>query len=70
MGYVCVLYRYKGKSYSAKVELCRTSEQVDEFCRSVCVKLECCPNLVSPRSLTDQRCPDNCEHLSKTKFSE
>ena len=65
-----VYCRYKGKSYSAKVEICRTSDQVDEFCRAVCMKLECCPNLVSPRCLTDAQCPDNCTHLSKTKFSK
>ena len=62
--------RYKGKSYSAKVEICRTGDQVEEFCRKICVKLECCPNLVSPRCLTaGVACPDNCGHLSKTKFS-
>jgi len=52
------------------VDICRTGDQVEEFCRRVCVKLECCPNLVSPLCLADVPCPDNCRHLSKTKFSK
>lgn len=61
--------RYKGKSYRAKVEICKTRDQVEEFCRQICIKLECCPNLFSLVHVGDH-CPSNCWQLTKTKYSE
>ena len=61
--------RYKGKSYRAIVEVCRTTGQLEAFCRAVCIKLECCPNIISPHNINGQ-CPENCNQQTKTKYSE
>lgn len=60
--------KYKGKSYRAVVELCRNIKQLDEFCRQICIKLECCPNLIS-RHCIDDDCPENCSQHTKTKYT-
>ncbi|XP_071982851.1 scm-like with four MBT domains protein 1 isoform X2 [Engystomops pustulosus] len=60
--------KYKGKTYRATVELVRTSDQVSEFCRKTCIKLECCPNLFGPLMVVDQ-CSENCSVLTKTKYT-
>ncbi|ESO90521.1 hypothetical protein LOTGIDRAFT_164109 [Lottia gigantea] len=59
---------YKGKSYRAIVEICRVNGQLEDFCRQICIKLECCPNLISPYFIDDQ-CPENCAQLTKTKYT-
>ncbi|KTG06100.1 hypothetical protein cypCar_00013052, partial [Cyprinus carpio] len=61
--------KYKGKSYRATVEIVRTADQVADFCRKTCIKLECCPNLFGPRMVLE-RCSENCSVLTKTKYSE
>ncbi|XP_064633870.1 scm-like with four MBT domains protein 1 isoform X2 [Lineus longissimus] len=61
--------KYKGKSYRATVELCKSADQIEEFCRQVCIKLECCPNLFSPH-FVDSQCPENCSQLTKTKYTQ
>uniref|UniRef100_A0A8C9SJ20 Scm like with four mbt domains 1 n=1 Tax=Scleropages formosus TaxID=113540 RepID=A0A8C9SJ20_SCLFO len=60
--------KYKGKSYRATVGVARTADQVAEFCRRTCVKLECCPNLFGPRMVLE-RCSENCAVLTKTKYT-
>ncbi|KAM4722828.1 scm-like with four MBT domains protein 1 [Rhinophrynus dorsalis] len=60
--------KYKGKTYRATVELVRTSDQVLEFCRKTCIRLECCPNLFGPLMVQDQ-CSENCSVLTKTKYT-
>ncbi|XP_075064691.1 scm-like with four MBT domains protein 2 isoform X2 [Mixophyes fleayi] len=60
--------KYKGKTYRATVKIVRTSDQVTDFCRKVCGKLECCPNLVSSLLITDV-CPENCSVHTKTKYT-
>ncbi|XP_066448197.1 scm-like with four MBT domains protein 2 isoform X1 [Eleutherodactylus coqui] len=60
--------KYKGKTYRATVKIVRTSDQVADFCRKVCTKLECCPNLFSPLLVTDV-CPENCSIHTKTKYT-
>ncbi|KAG8436263.1 hypothetical protein GDO86_007386 [Hymenochirus boettgeri] len=60
--------KYKGKTYRSTVELVRTSDQVPEFCRKTCIKLECCPNLFGPLMVLDQ-CSENCSVLTKTKYT-
>lgn len=62
-------FRYKGKSYRATVEICRSTDQIEEFCRQICIRLECCPNMFSPHYVNDS-CPENCSQLTKTKYSE
>lgn len=62
-------FRYKNKSYRAMVEICRTTSQLEDYCRQVCIKLECCPNLISPHFVGDN-CPEHCSQLTKTKYSE
>jgi hypothetical protein len=61
--------RYKGKSYRAAVEICRNINDLEDFCRHVCKKLECCPNLISPNRY-EEICPENCDQLTKTKYSK
>ncbi|KAL5013685.1 hypothetical protein ScPMuIL_007955 [Solemya velum] len=60
--------KYKGKSYRATVEICRSTDQLEEFCRQVCIRLECCPYLFSPH-LVENDCPENCSQLTKTKYT-
>ncbi|RXM92659.1 Scm-like with four MBT domains protein 1 [Acipenser ruthenus] len=60
--------KYKGKSYRATVEIVRTADQVPDFCRKTCIKLECCPNLFGPR-MALERCSENCSGLTKTKYT-
>uniref|UniRef100_A0A8D0G6W2 Scm like with four mbt domains 2 n=1 Tax=Sphenodon punctatus TaxID=8508 RepID=A0A8D0G6W2_SPHPU len=60
--------KYRGKTYRATVKIVRTSDQVPDFCRRVCAKLECCPNLFSPVPITEA-CPENCSIHTKTKYT-
>ncbi|KAF7253880.1 Scm-like with four MBT domains protein 2 [Varanus komodoensis] len=60
--------KYRGKTYRATVKIVRTSDQVLDFCRRVCAKLECCPNLFSPVPVTEA-CPENCSVHTKTKYT-
>ncbi|KAI4874651.1 hypothetical protein NFI96_031141, partial [Prochilodus magdalenae] len=59
---------YKGKSYRSSVQIVRLAEQVSDFCRSVCVRLQCCPNLFGPTLVSDN-CPENCSVYTKTKYT-
>lgn len=61
--------KYKGKTYRATVETVRSSGEVGAFCRSICEKLECCPNLFGPTSFGENSCPDKCSGLTKTKYT-
>lgn len=58
--------KYKQKSYRAMIETIRNSDKVKEYCRSICTKLQCCPNLFGPDFFGDN-CPENCYTLTKTK---
>ncbi|KAJ8409396.1 hypothetical protein AAFF_G00235940 [Aldrovandia affinis] len=60
--------KYKGKSYRATVDIVRTADQVAEFCRKTCIKLECCPNLFGP-CMVLEHCSENCSVLTKTKYT-
>ncbi|XP_069499645.1 scm-like with four MBT domains protein 1 [Ambystoma mexicanum] len=60
--------KYKGKSYRATVEVVRTADRVTDFCRTTCMKLECCPNLFGPLMVLD-KCSENCSVLTKTKYT-
>ncbi|XP_041744142.1 scm-like with four MBT domains protein 1 [Coregonus clupeaformis] len=60
--------KYKGKSYRATVGISRTADQVAEFCRRTCVRLECCPNLIAPHMVLEH-CSENCFLLTKTKYT-
>ncbi|XP_075929521.1 scm-like with four MBT domains protein 2 isoform X2 [Petromyzon marinus] len=60
--------KYSGKRYRAKVELVRMAEQVADFCRSTCVRLQCCPLLFGPASTTSS-CPESCHTRTKTKYT-
>lgn len=60
--------KYKGKSYRATVEVVRTADRVNEFCRTTCIKLECCPNLFGPLMVLE-KCSENCSVLTKTKYT-
>ncbi|XP_029549843.1 scm-like with four MBT domains protein 1 isoform X5 [Salmo trutta] len=60
--------KYKGKSYRATVGIARTADQVAEFCRKTCVRLECCPNLIAPHMVLEH-CSENCSLLTKTRYT-
>ncbi|XP_072309845.1 scm-like with four MBT domains protein 2 isoform X2 [Eucyclogobius newberryi] len=60
--------KYKGKTYRSVIRIVRIAEQIPDFCRKVCLKLQCCPNLFSPLLVTD-KCPENCSLQTKTKFT-
>lgn len=61
--------RYKGKTYRSTLQIIRLADQIPDFCRKVCLKLQCCPNLFGPVLVTD-KCPENCSLQTKTKYSE
>ncbi|ESN98778.1 hypothetical protein HELRODRAFT_66618, partial [Helobdella robusta] len=58
--------RYKMKNYSATVDICMRSNQIDSYCRDVCRRLLCCPNLISTH-LYPLTCPENCLKLARSK---
>ncbi|XP_039891647.1 scm-like with four MBT domains protein 2 isoform X3 [Simochromis diagramma] len=60
--------KYKGKTYRSTIRIVRLADQIPDFCRKVCVKLQCCPNLFSPILVTD-KCPENCSVQTKTKYT-
>ncbi|KAK9976096.1 hypothetical protein ABG768_021306 [Culter alburnus] len=60
--------KYKGKSYRSTMRVVRTADQVSEFCRRVCERLQCCPNLFGPTFVSDN-CPENCSSQTKTKYT-
>ncbi|XP_038594249.1 scm-like with four MBT domains protein 2 isoform X1 [Micropterus salmoides] len=60
--------KYKGKTYRSTIRIVRLADQIPDFCRKVCVKLQCCPNLFSPVLVTD-KCPENCSVQTKTKYT-
>uniref|UniRef100_A0A3B3VT86 Scm like with four mbt domains 2 n=1 Tax=Poecilia latipinna TaxID=48699 RepID=A0A3B3VT86_9TELE len=60
--------KYKGKTYRSTVRIVRLAEQIPDFCRKVCVKLQCCPNLLGPDLRADS-CPENCSVQTKTKYT-
>ncbi|KAG7225540.1 hypothetical protein INR49_004946 [Caranx melampygus] len=64
-----LIKEYKGKTYRSTIRIVRLADQIPDFCRKVCVKLQCCPNLFSPVLVTD-KCPENCSVQTKTKYSE
>lgn len=63
------VFRYKGKTYRSTIRIVRLADQIPDFCRKVCVKLQCCSNLFSPVLVTD-KCSENCSVQTKTKYSE
>ncbi|XP_055002658.1 scm-like with four MBT domains protein 2 [Sorex araneus] len=60
--------KYRGKTYRAVAKIVRTAAQVAAFCRRVCARLECCPNLFSPVQVAEH-CPENCSTYTKTKYT-
>ncbi|XP_024144286.1 scm-like with four MBT domains protein 2 isoform X1 [Oryzias melastigma] len=60
--------KYKGKTYRSTIRIVRLAEQIPDFCRRVCLKLQCCPNLFSPALVAD-KCPENCSVQTKTKYT-
>ncbi|XP_053170067.1 scm-like with four MBT domains protein 2 isoform X1 [Scomber japonicus] len=60
--------KYKGKTYRSTIRIVRLADQIPDFCRKVCVKLQCCPNLFGPVLVTD-KCPENCSVQTKTKYT-
>ncbi|XP_063438899.1 scm-like with four MBT domains protein 1 [Mytilus trossulus] len=60
--------KYKGKSYRAVVEIIQHADKLPEFCRKICTKLECCPNLIS-QTFINGECPEKCSQLTKTQYT-
>lgn len=60
--------KYKGKSYRANMGIVCLTEQLADFCRAVCLRLQCCPNLFG-LTLVSEKCPENCSVHTKTKYT-
>ncbi|XP_051911687.1 scm-like with four MBT domains protein 2 [Hippocampus zosterae] len=60
--------KYKGKTYRSSIKIVRLADLIPDFCRKVCVKLQCCPNLVGP-ALVPEKCPESCYVQTKTKYT-
>lgn len=60
--------KYKGKTYRSTIRIVRLADQIPDFCRKVCMKLQCCSNLFSPVIVTD-KCQENCSVQTKTKYT-
>ncbi|XP_045446422.1 scm-like with four MBT domains protein 2 [Melitaea cinxia] len=59
--------KLKTRPYHAYVPIVTTADQVESFCRDVCVKLQACPTLFGPIEYPDQ-CPHNCQQVEKSTF--
>ena len=65
-----LFFRYKNNTYRASVALVTSADEVPDFCKNICNKLQVCPFLFGPVSIGDKKCPENCNTLSKTRFSK
>ncbi|KAJ9576506.1 hypothetical protein L9F63_025601, partial [Diploptera punctata] len=62
--------KYKNNTYRASVALVTAADEVPEFCKNVCNKLQVCPFMFGPVSIGDKNCPESCNTLSKTRFTQ
>lgn len=58
--------KYQKRTYHDEIQVARNSDQVEEYCRSVCQHLKCCYNLFSPHRYSGDDCPSNCRGLTKS----
>lgn len=61
--------KWKGKTYRAVVEVVSKGEYVEDFCKQICSKLECCPYLFGLKHIEGD-CPEKCHLLTKTKYAQ
>ncbi|XP_026487032.2 scm-like with four MBT domains protein 2 [Vanessa tameamea] len=59
--------KLKTRPYHAYVPIVTSSDQVESFCRDVCVKLQACPTLFGPVEYPEQ-CPNMCQQVEKSTF--
>ncbi|GLH01333.1 Polycomb protein Sfmbt [Gryllus bimaculatus] len=62
--------KYKNNTYRASVAVVTSADQVPAFCKSVCTRLQVCPFMFGPVSIGENNCPENCNTLSKTRFTQ
>ncbi|XP_069700276.1 scm-like with four MBT domains protein 2 [Periplaneta americana] len=62
--------KYKNNTYRASVALVTSADEVQAFCKKICLKLQVCPFLFGPISIADSNCPEKCNTLSKTRFTQ
>ncbi|XP_059484924.1 scm-like with four MBT domains protein 2 [Neocloeon triangulifer] len=60
--------KLKTAIFSANVAIATSADQVEEYCKSVCQKLQSCPYLFGP-DCNDGHCPVGCSTLSKSQFT-
>ncbi|CAB3367361.1 Hypothetical predicted protein [Cloeon dipterum] len=61
--------KLKTAIFSANVAIATSADQVEEYCKSVCLKLQSCPYLFGP-NCNEGECPLNCSKMSKSQFSK
>ncbi|XP_067002533.2 scm-like with four MBT domains protein 1 [Anabrus simplex] len=62
--------KYKNNTYRASVAVVTSADQVADFCKGICARLQVCPYMFGPTSVSENSCPENCNTLSKTKFTQ
>ncbi|PSN43066.1 Scm-like with four MBT domains protein 2 [Blattella germanica] len=62
--------KYKNNTYRASVALVTSADEVQSFCKHICTKLQVCPYMFGPVSIGEKNCPENCNTLSKTRFTQ
>ncbi|RWS18017.1 scm-like with four MBT domains protein 1 isoform X1 [Dinothrombium tinctorium] len=58
--------KYQKRCYRDQITVIRSSEQVEEYCRTVCSHLKCCYNLFGTQLYDGDECPSNCRGLTKS----
>ncbi|RWS31671.1 scm-like with four MBT domains protein 1 isoform X4 [Leptotrombidium deliense] len=58
--------KYQKRCHRDRITVIRSSEQVEEYCRTVCSHLKCCYNLFGTQLYDGDECPSNCRGLTKS----
>lgn len=61
--------KYKNNTYRANVAIVTSADEVTNFCKRVCRRLQVCPFLFGPVAIGENICPEKCNTQSKTKFT-
>ncbi|XP_046999669.1 scm-like with four MBT domains protein 1 [Schistocerca americana] len=61
--------KYKNNTYRANVAVVTSADEVTNFCKRVCRRLQVCPYLFGPIAIGENVCPEKCNTQSKTKFT-
>lgn len=58
--------KYQKRTSRDTINVVRTADDVEHYCRLVCSHLKCCFNLFGPNLYDGDTCPSNCRGLTKS----